>query len=278
MPDTLAKPVGLRGRIQPVANLASDQDKIISRLAKIPQKSGGKQEDWTVPPLSGPDGSCPQVLADAIWDFQSFWKDRGVFHVIDGVVDPGMHTWQQLLQLTGEAPASFDEYRVPSFSMYALPQDSEDTCWAACAAMPLAVRRRRRLSEEDVLTDPYLTMYQNQTALTLPQTEACYRGLGYTKSTIDLASRPAFVQFIRQRAPIIVASSIGVNQYHVRLIIGYWGYPASANEDDLQIRIYDPLPFPGFMPETPFLFSHFRYQMGLNLGTVSGIVGTCWYL
>ena len=51
------------------------------------------------PPLSGGDKTCPKLLADAIWDFQVFWKNKGVFHHIDGVVDPGMHTWQKLNQM-----------------------------------------------------------------------------------------------------------------------------------------------------------------------------------
>jgi len=99
MPDELSGPVGLRWRTQNVANKDSDQQKVIRLLATISKDNGGKSPDWNTIPLSGGDGQCPKLLSDAIWDFQSFWKKKGVFHLIDGVVDRGMHTWQKLNQL-----------------------------------------------------------------------------------------------------------------------------------------------------------------------------------
>jgi hypothetical protein len=89
-------PVGGRLQRQNVTNNAKDQAKIIDLLTKIPKAQGGKKEEWPAPPLSGPNGSCPSFVADAIWDFQVFWKSKGAFHNIDGVVDPGMHTLAQL--------------------------------------------------------------------------------------------------------------------------------------------------------------------------------------
>ena len=88
----LAGPVGLRGRIANVRNSNDDQQKVITLLSEIPSVQGGKKDDWEVPPLAGPDGVCPQVLAFAIWDFQSWWKRFGIFKNIDGVVDPGGNT------------------------------------------------------------------------------------------------------------------------------------------------------------------------------------------
>jgi hypothetical protein len=100
----LRGPVGLRGRVQNVANFASDQAQVIDLLSSIPASKGGKAEAWANPPLAGPNGGCPQFVADAIWDFQSFWKARGVFHNIDGVVDPGGHTLAQLNNLASGGP------------------------------------------------------------------------------------------------------------------------------------------------------------------------------
>jgi hypothetical protein len=101
MAVSLDGPVGLRWRVQSVKNARGDQDKVINSLASIPEAQGGKKETWTVPPLSGPDGSCPKFVADAIWDFQTFWKKKGVCHVVDGVVDPGKTTLRKLNELAG---------------------------------------------------------------------------------------------------------------------------------------------------------------------------------
>lgn len=93
---SLDGPVGLRGRVAKVKNSNNDQQKVISLLSDIPFAQGGKKDDWEVPPLAGPDGVCPQILASAIWDFQSWWKLAGLFKNIDGVVDPGGNTLRYL--------------------------------------------------------------------------------------------------------------------------------------------------------------------------------------
>jgi hypothetical protein len=92
-------PVGLRFKRQNVSNKSSDQEIILNLLSAIPASQGGKKEAWLIRPLSGPDGSCPKFLSDAIWDFQAFWKAKGVFHDIDGVVDPRRHTIRKLNEL-----------------------------------------------------------------------------------------------------------------------------------------------------------------------------------
>ena len=105
MPEPLTGPVGLRWRTQSVKNLSRDQRKVSDLLAAIPDGMGGKKNKWSyATPLLGDDGSCTKYLADAIWDFQTFWKSMGVFHNIDGVVDPGMHTWQTLTEVAGGQP------------------------------------------------------------------------------------------------------------------------------------------------------------------------------
>jgi len=93
---SLAGPVGLRGRVAKVKNSNEDQQKVITLLSEIPFAYGGKKEDWNVPPLAGPDGVCPQILAVAIWDFQSWWKRTGLFKNIDGVVDADGNTLRYL--------------------------------------------------------------------------------------------------------------------------------------------------------------------------------------
>lgn len=96
MPVTLRGPVGMRWRTQSVANSSADQAAVISLLSAIPAAKGGKAEAWSTPPLAGPSGAVPVLVANAIWDFQSWWKALGVFQNIDGVVDPGGHTLWQL--------------------------------------------------------------------------------------------------------------------------------------------------------------------------------------
>jgi len=96
--------VGMRGRAQNVRNRSEDQQTVIRLLAAIPNSNGGKADDWTTPPLAGPNGSCPRLLVDAIWSFQSFWKQRGEFAVVDGVVDPQRHTYRKLYALSKDPP------------------------------------------------------------------------------------------------------------------------------------------------------------------------------
>ncbi|MEJ1157384.1 hypothetical protein [Prosthecomicrobium sp. N25] len=102
-PIALDGPVGLRFRTQNVANTNIDQQRVIYLLASIPSSEGGMGDEWAVQPLAGPDRQCPKHVADAIWKFQSFWKARGVFRHIDGVVDPGMNTLRQMNKLAGNA-------------------------------------------------------------------------------------------------------------------------------------------------------------------------------
>lgn len=97
--DDIKSPVGLRWRRQNVTNNSDDQAIVIDLLSRIPASKGGKRDAWKTPPLSGPKGNCPKVLADAIWDFQVHWKQKGEFHVIDGVVDPGRHTSNKMNEL-----------------------------------------------------------------------------------------------------------------------------------------------------------------------------------
>jgi hypothetical protein len=97
---TLDGPVGIRFRVQNVSNFSRDQAKIIELLKQIEPSDGGKKGVWSGALLVGADGTCPPFLADAIWDFQSHWKSKGVFRHIDGVVDPGMNTLKKLNELT----------------------------------------------------------------------------------------------------------------------------------------------------------------------------------
>lgn len=105
MAVSIDSPVGMRWKKVNVTNKSSDQQKIIKLLSEIPESQGGKKEPWSppkaVPPLAGPDGTCPQLLVDAIWDFQVFWKNAKVFRNIDAVVDPNMNTIKQMNKLAG---------------------------------------------------------------------------------------------------------------------------------------------------------------------------------
>jgi len=100
MAQKLSHPVGIRDRKVNVANKSADQQIVIDLLSKIAGKCGGKREAWLTPPTAGPDGTCPPVLAEAIWDFQVDWKRRGLLHRVDGVADPGGRTITHMIALT----------------------------------------------------------------------------------------------------------------------------------------------------------------------------------
>jgi hypothetical protein len=126
----LRGPVGLRGRTANVANYTDDQSTIISLLFQIPQSDGGKGGVWVAEPLAGPNGQISKMVAEAIWEFQDFWLKKGVFHHIDGVVDPGGNTLKQMLKLSkgrrGHLMPENDprKYRLPNLyflSMYICP-------------------------------------------------------------------------------------------------------------------------------------------------------------
>ena len=99
MAVSIDAPVGLRNRTTNVANLSRDQERILHLLSQIAVMDGGKEEAWPARPLAGADGDCPGLLAAAIWDFQTHWKRKGVFQHIDGVVDPGGRTLEQMNHL-----------------------------------------------------------------------------------------------------------------------------------------------------------------------------------
>ena len=96
--------VGKRNRKENVKNFALDQATVISTLQRIPKSDGGKKEEWQVTPLSGANGNCPDLLANAIWDFQLHWKNQGQFRNIDGVCDPGGRTFQLMSALADKRP------------------------------------------------------------------------------------------------------------------------------------------------------------------------------
>ena len=114
--DGLSGPVGLRGRVANVANRFEDQQKVIALLSQIYISDGGMKEQWAVPPLAGPSGSCPRFLADAIWTFQTVWKSRGMFRNIDGVVDPGGNTLRKMQQLILGGTPEYDPKSLAEWS------------------------------------------------------------------------------------------------------------------------------------------------------------------
>ena len=78
-----------------MTNNAEDQAKVIQLFAA---PAIGRREDgaWGNNKFILNNGSCPKPLADAIWDFQLHWKNRGVFKNIDGVVDRDGNTIKKM--------------------------------------------------------------------------------------------------------------------------------------------------------------------------------------
>jgi hypothetical protein len=106
MPNVyLDGPVGLRWNSVNVSNSQEDQSRVIGLLSRISMSQGGKMEVWPSPILAGPPGQCAPELLKAIWDYQKFWKAKGLFHVIDGVVDPKGHTLFRLNLMSGGSPS-----------------------------------------------------------------------------------------------------------------------------------------------------------------------------
>jgi hypothetical protein len=102
-PVGVARP-GLRRLTKKVTNFGSDQEKVVKLLAAIPALRGGKKETFALLAFVFIDGKCDPRLAEAIFDFQQFWKAKGFFQNIDGVVDPGMNTIKKLNELADEKP------------------------------------------------------------------------------------------------------------------------------------------------------------------------------
>lgn len=135
--------IGLGGSVgssasRRIPNSVADQRLVIELLAGISTADGGKREEWPIPPLAGSSGQCSPLLADAIWKFQSFWKTKGVFRNIDGVVDPGGNTIRKMTELISRQPPL-----VKTSSMSELAELDKDTSlrWARAAEKGLAAAR-----------------------------------------------------------------------------------------------------------------------------------------
>ena len=135
----LSRPVGIvRGSARPSwmpnpTNDVNDLRKVLALLQLIPNREGGRLEDWGTlgsgPPftIDPKGGVCPPELADAIFTFQDLWNKQGAVHIVDGVVDPGGHTLAKMNALVAALGAAVGGMsNVP-------PEGQLDTmaCWAA---------------------------------------------------------------------------------------------------------------------------------------------------
>ncbi len=100
---TLSGPVGVRNGTVQVANARGDQGKVIGLLWKIPPADGG-QSGLSTAPAPGRDKVCEPRLAGAILAFQSFWVQRSVLPMADGVVDKAGQTLRKLDSLAARPP------------------------------------------------------------------------------------------------------------------------------------------------------------------------------
>jgi len=217
----LSGAVGLRNRVQNVANSARDQAKLIRLLAAIPDSQGGKRDSWPTPPLAGADRQCARPLADAIWDFQVFWKKRGRFSVIDGVVDPGKSSLRRMNELVNGPPepsARRVQYEVPLVS-----QGQNPICWVCCMAMVASERRHVSVGVGTYIRgfDPSLGSIPNPVpalppALIYPDYVARLDRCGFTSMHIDTAE--ALEETLRERGPLILSHACAGFPYNVGFV------------------------------------------------------------
>ncbi|GEM_PF-5419459 len=211
MTTSISLSVGVRRRMQTPANVkvpnkAADQAKIIDLLANIGEADGGKKAAWAVRPLCGPDGDCPRLLSDAIWDFQNFWLNKGIFHHIDGVIDPNLHTLQHMNDL-----ASGGFTLVP-------PEGQLDTgaCWAASLAWMTRAKGNSRsqlsiLAIARVGTDGTITANELMTV--------SLAGIFMKRDRITPAQLQSSLE--ERKFPMLIGFSSGPFSGHVNVIHGY---------------------------------------------------------
>ena len=198
--------VGMRYRVQNVTNNARDQARVITLLSAIPESQGGKKSAWSTKPLAGPDRLCPKLLADAIWDFQTFWKKQLVFHNIDGVVDPGQHTWQRLNQLVSGTPEP-----TTNLLMYDVPLveqgPTNPICWVACMAMVASERRKVSVGVSTYMKgfDPSNSSIDNPNSLFPTYQDYVIRlnRCGFT--SVDIGSAGELDKVLRERGPLVLS-------------------------------------------------------------------------
>ena len=189
----------------------------------------------------------------------------------------------------------FVDYELPNAKKWFIPQSSGLTCWAACAAGIKSAQAKKMVMEKSFLTGKYLDAFnaRNPTDPDNPgrdllpaELNDLYNNvLSFSTHSLDVGSRDKLATFVHAKEPIIVMSSIVDFQsgtpvhkgYHVRLVYGVRGETVSENDDDLEVRIFDPYPPQGYQAHQPFKFKLFKYQMELKTGPVSTMVGQCWY-
>jgi hypothetical protein len=126
----ISAPVGIRFKVHNVANFQKDQQTVSDLLFKIPLQYGGKGPTragetgpWLVAVPGGPNKVCRKEIADAILDFQVHWKNKGVFHNIDGVADPDGNTIKLMEKLAGAPSHPLDP--IPKPGMPVIPETPE---------------------------------------------------------------------------------------------------------------------------------------------------------
>ncbi len=189
----------------------------------------------------------------------------------------------------------FVNYEVAKATTLFLPQTGGLTCWAACAAGVKSAKAGKLMKETSILTGKYLAAYNFVNPndpdnlgrdLTAAELIDLYSSqLSFKTKNFDTSGRDVVATFVQASAPIIVMSAIVEfvggktihKGYHVRLVYGVTGSTDSANEDDFQVKIFDPFPPTGWKNYTPFYFSHFKYQLSLKTGPFASMIGQCWY-
>jgi hypothetical protein len=205
--------VGVRYRTQNVANTTRDQTKLIALLGSIAESQGGKKVRWATRPLSGPNGKCAADLAEAIWDFQTHWKLRGVFKQIDGVVDPKMNTLKHLNALANGAPIPSTRYLQYPVPMVA--QGQNPICWVSCMAMVASERRKVTVGVGDYIHgfDPSLGSIPNPYDGGYSDYANRLNRCGFTSLNIDSAEE--LEETMRERGPLILTHFCAGFPYNV---------------------------------------------------------------
>jgi hypothetical protein len=153
--------------------------------------------------------------------------------------------------------------------LFTIPQESQVTCWAACAVMLKSYQMGKLLLEDKVLTGSFLDKFKNKAILPFSEVTNFYQDSMSFRPEVWQAGSAFSVErwknLLQTYGPLIVSAPVmGTNSTHVRIMYGLWG---SGNDNDTtQFKIFDPASIDnGFTYDLRIFYSHLNYQLDTAL-------------